>query len=699
MSGEGKYTVGAKTAAHAQREWDLLTLKLATAYALGHGLGARAAIKTGLFPGLSKNSLHTAIHGGNKRVNEERLEHEILTEKEQSDLVGWITSSARGKDPATSAEISDQVVMMLKARKLDNKRRRHGHGCVKLTPAEARLVTESNAEVSHVWLTNFAAKHPTVRPKKVRSADATRTKKQNEGVVHKHFHGEFGVVASLESVGNLDLETKMVRDPRSVWWFDEMPQAVDASAQGPRKHAWGVVGEALEASGSVNRETDSVGMLFNLAGFLMGPQFNVGRENFTCGLADCLEAPTWAKSFDNQIYTLDAKSTYCTMAKTANGVQTKESFFAMLKAFRMQVDAYSAAEVAAGRPALPWIQWMGTDNHASRFGADVLEACSDDADKLGIRLFMEESKTSQFLQPPDQVTKLCHGAYIRGKKQYQKLHKAKYGEEATIGFCEFIEIWGGCRDLGYEGAWFSWANAQVLVSAWRRCGWLGCLVAPDEIDRSIFVDQPTAEQPHLLLQSPPPRTPLAPSTVEQAMAVPDGVRTGSLAAAQAQVEQLQAYIAANTHAPFDPVAAGLLTPRTSQPTKRTRDKTRIEESEGGDSFLRDLAASARAKQLRKEEHVAGVTARKEARVEARTEKQSEKELLLCNFMRCRPTCQCGVVPCPMEGMHHCSVCGDIKRNVCRKQACVAKRAPLALEPPQQLLDAPDQLVIAMAVPM
>eukprot|EP00966_Prymnesium_polylepis_P220716 5105111-Prymnesium_polylepis.1 len=81
-----------------------------------------------------------------------------------------------------------------------------------------------------------------------------------------------------------------------------MPQVMDAANQGPRSKAWGAAGEALERAGSVNRETGSVGMTFSLDGFLYGPQFNVGRENWTCALADCLEAPVTAKCFDSQIY-------------------------------------------------------------------------------------------------------------------------------------------------------------------------------------------------------------------------------------------------------------------------------------------------------------------------------------------------------------------------------------------------------------
>eukprot|EP00966_Prymnesium_polylepis_P199800 4630627-Prymnesium_polylepis.1 len=56
------------------------------------------------------------------------------------------------------------------------------------------------------------------------------------------------------------------------------------------------------------------------------------------------------------------------------------------------------------------------------------------------------------------------------------------------------------------------------------------------------------------------------------------MEAGSLAAALAQVAALQQYIEEKTHAPFDPVAAGVLTARTAEAKKRTRDKTRIEES-------------------------------------------------------------------------------------------------------------------------
>ena len=669
----GDYTRSARAEKAAAKEEHWLLVRLARDYARGHGIGARAAVSTKLFPGVSVMTLHNALNDQIKAVLGERYATDVLTEDEEQKLEDWIAASARGKAPATDEEISDKVVLMLKLRKAANKKRKYGPGTIRLTAAETRLATEQGAEVSGTWLAKFQARHPRVRPMKERNADVTRTKKQNEGVVEKHFFGEYGVQASLEFHGHMDMATKRIRDPRSVWWYDEMPQVLDADNQSPRSKAWGVVGETLERSGQVNRETGSVGMAFNLAGFLAGPQFNEARENWTCALADCLKAPPWAKKFDNQIYSLDAKSTYCQMAKTANGVQTAESFLAYLKGFRRQVDAYNAAEVAAGRPPLLEPQWLGTDNHKSRFSAEVLEACAPTAKDLNIRLFMEEAKTSQFLQPPDQVTKLCHGAYVRGKKQYKKLHKKVYGEEAMIGMIEFIEIWGGCADLDYEGAWFSWCNAQILLDAWRRCGWLGCLIAPEEIDRSSFIDQDPL--PALALPAPP--TPLT-LTFEQALVVPDSVRAGSLAAAQAQVEQLKKYIEQTVHAPPDPVALGLLEPKVAQKKKGTRDKTQIEESEGGDAFLRDLAGSARSKQVRREEEAAGVEARKAARIERKEVADAEAKAARAAFDACTPVCTCGLVPCPQTKLKLCPTCGDIKKTVCRKGPCVAARAPLLL---------------------
>ena len=676
--GRGDHTIEALQKKHEQKRVELLHLQRAREYAIGHKLGAKATVSTGLFPPeITYNKLHVALQGKNKRLEGARADYDVLTTNEKEQLAKWVASSARGKDPATDQEISDKVIQMLKARRLDNKRRRHSSACVPLTHHENRLVTEAGAHVSHTFLTNFAADYPELQKKKERNADASRTKKQNEGVVEKHFNGEFGIVASLEYHGFMDAETKRIGDPRRCWWYDEMPQVVDADNQGPRKTAWGIKGETLERSGSVNRETMSVGLNFNLAGFLAGPQFNVGRETFTCDLADVLKVPPQAKRFDSSIYTLDMKSTKAHMSKTENGIQTQASFIKYLKSFVKEVEAYSAAEVQHGRPPIKFPIWLGTDNHSSRFSPEVLKACSPrEQCDIGVRLFFEEAKTSQFLQPPDQITKLCHGAYVRGKKQYQALHKKVYGEEANLGFVEFLEIWGGCADLGYEGAWFSWIDSQTLLGAWRKCGWLSDRLAPELIDRSTFIDNvatpttlPRAAQQH--------DEPLPLISYDEALQVPEALQQDPLAAAQAQIQQLQQYIA-QLHRPIDYVAAGILEPKVKHAKPRKRDKTRIDESEGGDADLRDLATHASDKQNAREEAARKVEQNKKQRVEAKEEAERQSKEKLAAFQLCQGACQCSTTPCPWVGMKHCATCGDIKANECRKAKCVQARQPLML---------------------
>ena len=231
--------------------------------------------------------------------------------------------------------------------------------------------------------------------------------------------------------------------------------------------------------------------------------------------------------------------------------------------------------------------------------------------------------------------------------------------------------------LGYEGAWFSWSTAQMRISSWRKCGWLGCLIAPEEIDRTSFIDRPSPAA--LALTPHAPRREL---TLEGALAVPEGVRAGSLAAAQAQVQQLQEYISATVHAPFDPVEAGLLAPKTATVKKRTRDKSRIEESEGGDATLRDLAGMARTKQSAKETRVAEVAERKEERVGKKARLGEAAQARLDAFEKCRGWCVCPrpIRPegCPAAGLSLCPTCGDLKPTVCRRKACLEAVRPLLL---------------------
>ena len=58
--------------------------------------------------------------------------------------------------------------------------------------------------------------------------------------------------------------------------------------------------------------------------------------------------------------------------------------------------------------------------------------------------------------------------------------------------------------------------------------------------------------------------------------------------------------------------------------------------------------------------------------------KKEEELAVARAQReafdlCQPVCQCGFCPCPQAALKLCPTCGDIKKHLCRKAACVAAR--------------------------
>ena len=70
----------------------------------------------------------------------------------------------------------------------------------------------------------------------------------------------------------------------------------------------------------------------------------------------------------------------------------------------------------------------------------------------------------------DQINKNAHTAYNAARKEYKVRYEAEYDEPPDIGVAEFLEIWGGCRDLKLQGCWFTWVNSQMVVSAYRKVG-------------------------------------------------------------------------------------------------------------------------------------------------------------------------------------------------------------------------------------
>ena len=76
---KGQYSVVNQAAAKLVAAWHLLTLELAVAYARGHSYGAKKALKTRLFPGVTRHQLQYALAGQNKRLEGGRYDSDVLT--------------------------------------------------------------------------------------------------------------------------------------------------------------------------------------------------------------------------------------------------------------------------------------------------------------------------------------------------------------------------------------------------------------------------------------------------------------------------------------------------------------------------------------------------------------------------------------------------------------------------------------------
>lgn len=128
-----------------------------------------------------------------------------------------------------------------------------------------------------------------------------------------------------------------ISDPCRIIQLDELPQFIDYHTQ--RTKAAGRVGVPLQKSSPENRECVTVNAIGDLGGFINGMRTGVASKNFVGSMADCLQAPEWAKKFDDEIYLLDGKSTCSLISKTDKGMQTGKSFLEMLMQWlRKQID-------------------------------------------------------------------------------------------------------------------------------------------------------------------------------------------------------------------------------------------------------------------------------------------------------------------------------------------------------------------------
>lgn len=150
----------------------------------------------------------------------------------------------------------------------------------------------------------------------------------------------------------------------------------------------------------------------------------------------------------------------------------------------------------------------------------------------------------------------------------------RYEEEVDIGITEFLEVLGGCRELGLTGVWFGWGSRTERVTAWRHVGICGNRIDTREIDRSNFIDRMLKEEEEEAARAseearqtrgeregraPDPHS--LPRSVDDALTTPLGFRAGSAETLTIQLDRLTKYARHLEELGFDPsTVPGLMEP-------------------------------------------------------------------------------------------------------------------------------------------
>jgi len=474
----------------------------------------------------------------------------------------------------------------------------------------------------------------------------------------------------------MDPDTKVIKDLRRLLNSDETPQPVDGPQKGSRPKVAKRKGKSVRRATSTSKESASVNVTWDASGHLYGVQIVTKRKQLSEDMV--AEGPPGAAYFDDQVDVANKQSRSCLFSRTADGMQTQESFLEFLEDLNKQITARSDADVAAGGEPIERPVILCLDNHASRYSEEILSAASGQGARLGIRLFTEEPNTSGFLQSLDQYNAKLHRHYNKARDVWKTAYKAHHKKPcSSFGMIEFLKVVGGDATLGLPGMWFSWADPYDILTAWRRVGVSGGKLVPEMIDRTEFIDQPSTSSA-AVAAAPSPVTRKA---AAEAAATPEGMRSGSLAAERAKVAALRAALEqaeAELNAPFDPTAAGVLVPDVVQrPDKKQESKRKRLSSLHGSVTMRGLAGEAGKRKAEEQAAAEGVQQRKRAREEKRAAEAQAAVEREAAFSRCEAACSCGVSPCPWEGWIRCPTCGP-KKGLCRVRACSAARAPLLL---------------------
>ena len=576
------------------------------------GCGAYKAINTGNWPAISLKGLRDRLAG--VVVNgEEHADKRILTMLEEVQLAKWLKEENKAIKGKTRDEQREKIQEVLKLRKKANRLGGRKKPPPLSTVALNVLADQGATLPADSWFVRFFATHEDiVVEKKQHRESLDRGKKHTEAVVDNHFFSPAGLKTEMEAAGVMD--SAGLIDEWRLGWLDEAPQFIDYNSEkggGQRKVASGP-SDACMTLLPENRECITVNMLQILAGFMCAPQ--ICREQMYVSAEQAAEDDSIridTKIFDDRILLPMMVSTYCQMSCTPRGVQTGRSFLQRMQLFDIEL---TALEAALGSSLRPFV--LGMDNASSHHDDEAQQFCAS----VQIRLWYEESLTSDYLQALDQYNRKFHIVYRSGVKEERKIRNKP---TMRISFVQFMII--------FARVWFYWSSPLDRVRSFRKVGITAHGshgIRPDLVNRSKFtigeVDEEEEEEEMN-------------TTVES----PEGVRKDSRMYYKRKLESALSIINQLTEVPWSPAEAKLLvtTPQPSQQYISSRE--RLCEEEFGSYTLKGMGEKKRLKRDARQSERDRITTKQNASI-AKKLKEAIYEQELDNFYwLCTPECTCG----------------------------------------------------------
>ncbi|KAK3265864.1 hypothetical protein CYMTET_25482 [Cymbomonas tetramitiformis] len=596
----------------------------------------------------------------------------LLTPVEEEEVVTWLEGCTDGHKARNRRETGSKICEVLTNRDRRNKASK-GRKYQKLSRAAIHCLANGGPNPS--WFQAFFEKYKhRVNEKKAVTVEKARVMAATEETVQEHFYAPAGLEAAMAGAGIMDPVTKKILDPRRVLNRDETPQFISFDTQKGNnvKKVAGRKGKSAADAKKENRECFTVDMVMGLDGFLYGLHVLVARASLTKGLTPEILEDT----FTNEIREGEKVSTYGIVTVNECGVQNEHSLNARYKVLINELE----------HRGVPFPVVELTDNHASRYSEMVMIT----AEGGGIRQFSEKPNSSGFLQALDQINRKFHVEFAKGERELKHARRAEFQALAhrtdPDRVVDISEVKLNMTDAFtiISMIWFCWCTVMDRITAFRKVGITQAMCDPSLVNRSSFVFSPPA---------PPPKL-VTPPLVEE-LPSPE-VRKGSL-----EYYKLKYYDArnlANEWQTFEttPFQQGLLEPMVMPAPPPKPDRGRLEEQPG--SFLIN---GIRAKKRERRENDEAVQEQRQRDRDLAERLKAEREeaaraaqqqavdgrakLEARLWEKCTPVCTCacrGVilfvagerVHCPIKGFKKCPFCLEIKKSICGKKECKAKRA-------------------------